>query len=130
MSARLYCVEYVSACICISVTNLFQRRILLYSPSRQITFYIQYLRLQDSKYIYIYIYMHAHTHTHTHTHTHMHIYVREDYTIMLRAVLNKSWKQYLTKERLKSHLPPISQTLQVRRRKLRDTAEELTREVL
>ena len=30
------------------------------------------------------------------------------------AVFNKSWKQHLTKQQLCSHLPPISQTIQVR----------------
>ena len=34
---------------------------------------------------------------------------------MLLTVLNKSWKQYPTKEQqLYGHLPPISQTIQVR----------------
>ena len=34
---------------------------------------------------------------------------------MLRAVLNKSWKQHPTREQLYGYLPPISQTIQVRR---------------
>ena len=33
---------------------------------------------------------------------------------MLCAVLNKSWKQRLPKQQLCSHLPPISQSIQVR----------------
>ena len=37
-----------------------------------------------------------------------------NYMKMLSAVLNKSWKQQLTKQQLYSHLPPISQTIQVR----------------
>ena len=34
---------------------------------------------------------------------------------MLRAVLNKPWKQNPTKQQLYVHLPPILQTIQVRR---------------
>ena len=36
-------------------------------------------------------------------------------TRMLRAILNKSWKQYPTKQKLYDHLPPISKTIQVKR---------------
>ena len=35
-------------------------------------------------------------------------------TRMLRATLNKSWKQHLTKQQLCGHLPPISKTIQIR----------------
>ena len=38
-----------------------------------------------------------------------------NYTRMLRAILNKSWRQHLTKQRLYGHLPPITKTIQVRR---------------
>ena len=34
---------------------------------------------------------------------------------MLRAVLNKSWRQHLTRHKLYGHLPPITKTIQVRR---------------
>ena len=34
---------------------------------------------------------------------------------MLRAILNKSWRQHPTKQQLYSHLPPITKTNQVRR---------------
>ena len=34
---------------------------------------------------------------------------------MLGAILNKSWRQHLTKQYLYSHLPPITKTIQVRR---------------
>ena len=34
-------------------------------------------------------------------------------TRMLRAILNKSWKQHPTRKQLYGHLPPISQTIQV-----------------
>ena len=38
-----------------------------------------------------------------------------NYTRMLWAVLNKSWKQYSTKQQLYSHLPLIRKTIQVSR---------------
>ena len=38
-----------------------------------------------------------------------------NYTRMLRAILNKSWRQHPTKNQLYSHLPPITKTIQVRR---------------
>ena len=34
---------------------------------------------------------------------------------MLRATLNKSWRQHLTKHQLYGHLPPITKTIKVRR---------------
>ena len=34
---------------------------------------------------------------------------------MLRAILNKSWRQHPTKRQLYGHLPPIRKTIQVRR---------------
>ena len=37
-----------------------------------------------------------------------------NYTRMLRAVLNKSWRQHPTKHQLYGHLPPIMKTIQVR----------------
>ena len=36
-------------------------------------------------------------------------------TTMLRTVLNKTWKQHLSKQQLYGHLPPFSKTIQVRR---------------
>ena len=33
--------------------------------------------------------------------------------MMLRGILNKSWKQHLTKQWLYGHLPPISKTIQI-----------------
>ena len=38
-----------------------------------------------------------------------------NYTKMLQAVLNKSWRQYPTSHQLYGHLPPITKTIQVRR---------------
>ena len=37
------------------------------------------------------------------------------YTLMLRAILNKSWRQHPTEHQLYVHLPPIMKTIQVRR---------------
>ena len=38
-----------------------------------------------------------------------------NYTKMLRAILNKSWRQYGTKQHLYGHQLPITKTIQVRR---------------
>ena len=38
-----------------------------------------------------------------------------NYTRMLRAILNKSWRQHHTRHKLYDHLPPITKTIQVRR---------------
>ena len=38
-----------------------------------------------------------------------------DYTRMLRAILNKSWRQHPTRHQLYGHLPPVTKTIQVRR---------------
>ena len=38
-----------------------------------------------------------------------------NYTRMLRAILNKSWRQHHTRHQLYGHLPPITKTIQVRR---------------
>ena len=37
------------------------------------------------------------------------------YTRMLRAILNKSWRQHSTRHQLYGHLPPITKAIQVRR---------------
>ena len=37
-----------------------------------------------------------------------------NYTRMLRAILNKSWRQHPTKPHLYGHLPPITKTIEVR----------------
>ena len=57
-----------------------------------------------------------------------------NYTRMLRAILNKSWRQHPTRHQLYGHLPPITKTIQVRR--TRDAGhclrsrDELIRDVL
>ena len=38
-----------------------------------------------------------------------------NYTRMLRAIFNKSWRQHPTKQQLYGHLPPVTKTIQVRR---------------
>ena len=38
-----------------------------------------------------------------------------NYTRMLRAIFNKSWRQHPTKHQLYGHQPPITKTIQVRR---------------
>ena len=38
-----------------------------------------------------------------------------NYKRMLRAILNKSWRQHPTRHQLYGHLPPITKTIQVRR---------------
>ena len=38
-----------------------------------------------------------------------------NYTRMLRAILNKSWRQHPTKHQLYDHLPPITKSIKVRR---------------
>ena len=37
-----------------------------------------------------------------------------NYTRMLRAILNKSWRQHPTRHQLYGHLPPITKTIQAR----------------
>ena len=37
-----------------------------------------------------------------------------NYTRILRAILNKSWRQHLTRHQLYGHLPPITKTIQAR----------------
>ena len=37
-----------------------------------------------------------------------------NYTRLLRAILNKSWRQHPTKHQLYGHLPPITKTIKVR----------------
>ena len=37
-----------------------------------------------------------------------------NYTRMLHAILNKSWKQHPRRQQLYGYLPPISQTIQVK----------------
>ena len=39
----------------------------------------------------------------------------DNYTRMLRAILNKSWRQHPTRDQLYGHLLPITNTIQVRR---------------
>ena len=38
-----------------------------------------------------------------------------NYSRMLQAILNKSWRQHPTRHQLYAHLPPITKTIQSRR---------------
>ena len=53
---------------------------------------------------------------------------------MLRAILNKSWRQHPTRHQLYDHLPPITKTIQVRRTRhaehCRRSMDELISDVL
>ena len=55
-------------------------------------------------------------------------------TRMLRVILNKSWRQYPTKQQLYGYLPPIKKTIKVRRTRLAGycwrSREELISDVL
>ena len=57
-----------------------------------------------------------------------------NYTRILRAILNKSWRQHPTRHQLYGHLPPISKTVQVRRTRhaghCRRSRDELISDVL
>ena len=57
-----------------------------------------------------------------------------NYTRMLRAILNKSWQQHLTRHHLYGHLPPITIIIQARRTRhaehRRRSKEELISDVL
>ena len=43
----------------------------------------------------------------------------DNYTRMLRAILNKSWSQHPTKQQLYGHLPPITKTKTIKIRRTR-----------
>ena len=57
-----------------------------------------------------------------------------NYTRMLRAILNKSWRQHPTRHQLYGHLPPITKSIQVRRTRRAGhywrSRDELIRDVL
>ena len=57
-----------------------------------------------------------------------------NYTRMLRAILNKSWRQHPTRHQLYGHLPPITKTIQVRQTRHAEhcwrSKDELIRDVL
>ena len=58
----------------------------------------------------------------------------DNYARMLRAILNKSWRQHPTRHQLYGHLPPITKTIQVRRTRHAGhcwrSRDELIRDVL
>ena len=57
-----------------------------------------------------------------------------NYTKMMRAILNKSWRHHPTRHQLYDHLPPITETIQVRRTRhaghCRRSRDELISDVL
>ena len=57
-----------------------------------------------------------------------------NYTRMLRAILNKPWRQHPTRHQLYGHLPPLTKTIQVRRTRHAGhcwrSRDELIRDVL
>ena len=57
-----------------------------------------------------------------------------NYTRMLRAILNKSWRQHPARHQLYGHLPPITKTIKVRRARhseqCRRSKDELISDVL
>ena len=57
-----------------------------------------------------------------------------NYTRMLRAILNMSWRQHPTRHQLYGHLPPITKTIQIRRARHAGhcwgSRDELIRDVL
>ena len=64
----------------------------------------------------------------------LYLMVDGNYTRMLRAILNKSWRQHPTRHQLYGHLPPITKTIQVRRTRHAGhcwrSRDELIRDVL
>ena len=48
-----------------------------------------------------------------------------NYTRILRAILNKSWRQHPTKQQLYSHLPSITETIQIRQHQTCGTLLEM-----
>ena len=57
-----------------------------------------------------------------------------NYTRILRAILNKSWRQHPTNHQLYGYLPPITKTIKIRRTRntwhCRRSRDELIRDVL
>ena len=47
--------------------------------------------------------------------SHFSLRIGRNFCKKLRAILNKSWWQYTTRHQLYGHLPPITETIQVRR---------------
>ena len=66
-------------------------------------------------YMYIYVYIHKYTYIFSRVLSGFFIYLSTFFLWMLRAILNKSWRQHPTRHQLYDHLPPITKTIQVRR---------------
>ena len=65
------------------------------------------IRKKSGNLLYLYNY--------AYTYVDMYTCILSNYTRMLRAILNKSWRQHTTRHQLYGHLPPITKTIQVRR---------------
>ena len=64
--------------------------------------------------LYIYIYIYIYIYVYKVRPIYLYIYVCVCVCV-LRAILNKSWRQHPTRHQLYGHLPPITKTIQVRR---------------
>ena len=78
-----------------------------------------YIFIHDYAYIYIYIYLCEYIYIcvyyiYVYLAKHMERKLDSNCTRMLRAVLNKSWRQHPTNQQLYGHLSPISKTIQIR----------------
>ena len=108
---RHVCV-YIYSCMCVSICLCIYRHVCVYIYSSMCVSIC--LCIYRHVCVYIYIYM--------------------SYTRMLRAILNKSWRQHPTRHQLYGHLPPITKTIQVRRARHAGhcwrSRDELIRDVL
>ena len=106
MCVRIYAYLYACVCVYLYVYAYVCVCACIYDIYAYISIYA---------YIYVYIYM-------------------NNYTRMLRAILNKSWQQHPTRHQLYGHLPPITKSIQVRRTRHAGhcwrSRDELIRDVL
>ena len=72
---------------------------------------ILFMRIFSPYHIYIYIYIQQYRWTLT---KRLKKKLDGNYTRMLRAILNKSWRQHPKRHQLYGHLPPITKTIQVK----------------
>ena len=100
----------------------------------EVIIYRKYFTIPNDLYIYIYIYIYicpCSTWTLT---KRLEKKLDGNYTRMLRAILNKSWRQHPMRRQLYGHLPPITKTIQVRRarhaRHCWRSKDELVRDLL
>ena len=107
----------------------------IYTHTHMYTRIYTYICMYIHIYIYIYVHIHVYIYIYIYTYIFIYIYIHfyiygcttwtltkrlekkldGNYTRMLRAILNKSWRQHPTRHQLYGHLPPITKTIQVRR---------------